>query len=88
MENRNLLDIPVDIPTNMLAPSTKRMRGSRPPSTSQVDPTTVRNHSRQASSPVGISEMFTRGLVERGESLGINKTLMNAVTEIRVCRWP
>jgi len=86
MENRNLLDIPVDIPINMLASSTKRMRGPRPPSASQIDPTTVRNHSRQASSPVGISEMFTRGLAERGESLGINKTFMNAVTEIRVGR--
>jgi hypothetical protein len=29
--------------------------------------------------------MLTRGLVERGESLGINKTLLSAVTEIRVC---
>jgi TBC1 domain family protein 5 len=86
MENRNLLGIPLDIPTNMLASPTKRMRGPRPPSTSQIDPTIVRNHSRQASSPVGISEMFTRGLVERGESLGINKTFMSAVTEIRVGR--
>jgi len=84
MENRNLLDIPVDIPTTVLTSSTKRMRGPRPPPAFQMDPTIGRNHSRQASSPVGISEMFTRGLVERGESLGINKTLMNAVTEIRV----
>ncbi|KIM49172.1 hypothetical protein M413DRAFT_438340 [Hebeloma cylindrosporum] len=83
MENRNLLDIPVDIPTNMLASPTKRMRSPRLPSTSQMDSAIGRNHSRQASSPVGISEMFARGLVERGESLGINKTFMNAVTEIR-----
>jgi len=86
MENSNLLGIPVEIPPNVLVSQTKRTREPRLPSTSQMDATIGRNHSRQASSPVGISEMFTRGLVERGESLGINKTLMNAVTEIRVGR--
>jgi TBC1 domain family protein 5 len=45
-------------------------------------------HSRQQSSPqLGLPEMITRGLLERGESLGINKTLLNAVTELRVCLW-
>ena len=33
---------------------------------------------------MGLSEMFARGLLERGESLGINKTLMSAVSELRV----
>jgi TBC1 domain family protein 5 len=28
--------------------------------------------------------MIARGIIERGESLGINKTLMSAVSEIRV----
>ncbi|KAJ3515805.1 hypothetical protein NLJ89_g1520 [Agrocybe chaxingu] len=69
MENRTLLNIPIDVPRKPSPPPTKRSR---------------RNHSRQASSPaLGFSEMLTRGLVERGESLGINKTLYNAVTEIR-----
>jgi hypothetical protein len=31
-----------------------------------------------------IPEMIARGLLERGESLGINKTLMSAVSELRV----
>ncbi|KAF9480117.1 RabGAP/TBC [Pholiota conissans] len=84
MENRSLLDIPVDVPPSPSVSPTRRSRiGRQPASSSQVEGS-GRNHSRQASAPpVGISEMFTRGLVERGESLGINKTLMHAVTEIR-----
>ncbi|KDR81561.1 hypothetical protein GALMADRAFT_239585 [Galerina marginata CBS 339.88] len=86
MENRTLLDIPIEVPTTLSNSSPRQSRNVRPPST--ISPSSHlegigRNHSRQASSPVGISEMFTRGLVERGESLGINKTFMNAVTEIR-----
>lgn len=29
-------------------------------------------------------EIIARGLLERGESLGINKTVMNAVSELKV----
>jgi hypothetical protein len=29
-------------------------------------------------------EVFARGLLERGENLGINKTIMSAVPELRV----
>ncbi|KAF8959037.1 rab-GTPase-TBC domain-containing protein [Flammula alnicola] len=85
MENRSLLDIPVEVPASPSVSPIRRSRLPRPPlGSSQTDGSIGRNHSRQASAPpVGISEMFTRGLVERGESLGINKTLMNAVTEIR-----
>ncbi|KAF8902090.1 rab-GTPase-TBC domain-containing protein [Gymnopilus junonius] len=85
MENRTLLDIPVDVPSSAPDSPPRRQTG-RPPSTasSSHSDNTVRAHSRQtSSSPVGLSEMFTRGLVERGESLGINKTFLNAVTEIR-----
>ncbi|KAG5646643.1 hypothetical protein DXG03_002633 [Asterophora parasitica] len=32
---------------------------------------------------MGLPEMIARGLIERGESLGINKTLMSAVSELR-----
>lgn len=34
----------------------------------------------------GVPETLARGIFERGESLGINRTVMNAVSEIRVCR--
>ena len=33
---------------------------------------------------MGLPEMIARGLLERGESLGINKTVMNAVSELKV----
>lgn len=89
IENRNLLGIPVEVPPTPSIPSTGRNRAGRvsQSTTAQAEGGISRNHSRQTSTPaVGISEMFTRGLVERGESLGINKTLMHAVTEIRVSR--
>ncbi|PPQ78097.1 hypothetical protein CVT25_015631 [Psilocybe cyanescens] len=90
MENRTLLNIPVEVPASPAIPP-RRAKNARPPpatissaSASHIEGNIARNHSRQTSSgAVGISEMFTRGLVERGESLGINKTFMNAVTEIR-----
>ena len=43
-----------------------------------------RMHLRQGSNPMAIPEMLARGLLERGESLGINKTVMNAVSELKV----
>ena len=83
MENRTFLNILLEVPTSS---STKRT--TRPPSSltgSEDSPSAARGHSRQVSSPaINISDMLTRGLVERGESLGINKTLLSAVTEIRV----
>lgn len=88
MENRGLLGIPVDVPLTPSISPIIRNRAVRqtPSSSSQTEGGISRSHSRQASAPpVGISELITRGLVERGESFqGINKTLMNAVTEIRV----
>lgn len=89
MENRTLLNISLEVPVLGSPPSTKQNRTTRPPLSSTLtglsgDTLSTRGHSRQASSPaIGISDMLTRGLVERGESLGINKTLLNAVTEIR-----
>jgi len=87
MENRTLLDIPIEIPS--ITPNEPRKRamnaspgGSRPPSSAAFHGSPGR-HLRQQSSSAALSD-FTRGLVERGESLGINKTLLNAVSEIRV----
>ena len=82
MENRTFLNILLEVPTSPMK------RTTRPPSSStgSEDSPSARGHSRQVSSPaINISDMLTRGLVERGESLGINKTLLSAVTEIRVC---
>ena len=87
MENRTLLDIPIEVPSPILNSPLKRTMNtspgnSRPPSSVAFN-TSPGRHLKQQSSSAAISD-FTRGLVERGESLGINKTLMNAVSEIRV----
>ena len=81
MENRNLLNIPVE-------PSTLHQRDqsfNELNSTTSTSSRPSQRHSRQqASQPMGIPEVIARGLLERGESLGINKTLMSAVSELRV----
>jgi len=92
MENRNLLNIPMDIPDASPVPTRRRVGHAtrdKSPSTSTSRPGVSEGsppgHTRQASSPpLGFPEMITRGLMDRGESFGINKTLMNAVTEFRV----
>lgn len=85
MENRTLLGIPIEIPSAAI-PTSPRRRSPGHGSTlsNQLNGSPGRHIKQQpSSSSVTISD-FTRGLVERGESLGINKTLMNAVTELRV----
>ena len=92
-ENRNLLGIPVEVPPPISPPVHRRPRhGERSRSFTKANgPTTPGDpgsskgvHNRQTSSPMGIPETFARGLLERGESLGINKTVMNAVSELKV----
>lgn len=87
-ENQNLLNIPAEVPEPM-----RRGRarvGDRDPSmphlSASKSPVDDRHrlHVRQGSSPMAIPEMIARGLLERGESLGINKTVMNAVSELKV----
>lgn len=89
MENRTLLNIPLELPTSTFQQSTRRQADKSYPSSSSnvrsgVESDHVPYHTRHTSSPsLGIPEMIARGLIERGESLGINKTLMSAVSEIR-----
>ncbi|KAF9069930.1 rab-GTPase-TBC domain-containing protein [Rhodocollybia butyracea] len=81
VENRNLLDIPMEVPEPPPAP---RRRGP-PPQHSRNK--TSAGHARQQSSQQlqlgGFPEMLAHRLFERGESLNINKTLMSAVTELK-----
>lgn len=84
-ENRNLLNIPLEVPD----PPVQMRRRARPPghqisSDFQGTPTGQAEHMRQSpSSQMGLPELIARGLMDRGESLGINKTVMNAVSELR-----
>ncbi|KAG6832371.1 hypothetical protein H0H92_002639 [Tricholoma furcatifolium] len=84
LENRNMLNIPVEVPSQTPAPQHRRTPNrNASPSQGRVTPP-IQGHSRQTTTPqMGISEMITRGIMERGESLGINKSLMNAVSELR-----
>ncbi|OSX64831.1 hypothetical protein POSPLADRAFT_1123881, partial [Postia placenta MAD-698-R-SB12] len=90
-ENRNLLDIPMEVPEPPPPPPRRRpIAGERNRSftitASKGVPSgsNTHTHSRQQSTPMGLPELFARGLLERGESLqGINKTVMNAVSELK-----
>lgn len=95
-ENRNLLGIPTEVPPPESPPVHRRPRqGSRSRSFTAVNGSVGVGeagsskgvHNRQTSSPMGIPETFARGLLERGERLGINKTVMNAMSELKVHRF-
>lgn len=94
-ENFNLLNIPIEVPK--APPPTMRRRPAnknQSDSTSEAGPSNRgpttpdgnKMHFRHGSASMGIPEMIARGLLERGESLGINKTVMNAVSELKVCK--
>jgi hypothetical protein len=90
-ENQNLLNISTEVPASPPLPTRRRPRPTeRGSSISHIGYSSdgSRGHVRQGSNPLGIPEMIARGLLERGESLGINKTVMNAVSELRVINLP
>lgn len=83
MENRTLLNIPIDVPSSP-GPSPRRRNLQRQSASTPTLNGFNGTHAKQPSGSVAISD-FTRGLYERGESLGINKmSFMNAVSELRV----
>ncbi|KZT70178.1 RabGAP/TBC [Daedalea quercina L-15889] len=90
-ENRNLLGIPVEVPEPPPPPARRRLRaGGQGQSFSAGSSARGHRgmssrieHARQQSSPMALPEILARGLLERGESLGINKTVMNAVSELK-----
>ncbi|KAG6854323.1 hypothetical protein C0991_008218 [Blastosporella zonata] len=84
MENRNMLNIPLEVPVPVPSPPQRRSQNrTASPSHGRLTPP-AQGHSRQATTPqMGLPEMIARGLIEKGESFGINKTLMSAVSELR-----
>lgn len=90
-ENKNLLGIPTEVPAPISPPVRRRSRMGEGRQ-SFAGESSVRSeasgsrgvHNRQQSSPMGLPESLARGILERGESLGINKTVMNAMSELKV----
>ncbi|KAI8999038.1 rab-GTPase-TBC domain-containing protein [Trametes punicea] len=90
-ENNKLLGIPVEVPPPISPPVRRRPRLAEgrqsltaADSSARSEPGSNKvSHNRQQSSPMGLPETFARGILERGESLGINKTVMNAVSELK-----
>ncbi len=90
-ENHNLLNLPTEVPEPPL--STPRKRNGRPggrrKSASETrappdtGPSSRGSLGRAGSGQLNLPE-FAKGLLDRGEALGINKTFMNAVSEIKV----
>lgn len=85
IENRTILGIPIEVPTSAPAQTRKGHLGRHQmASVPGRDAGHTQGHSRASTSSIGLPEMIARGLLERGESLGINKTLMSAVSELKV----
>jgi len=84
-ENHNLLNIPIQTPETLLQNGGRsRHKTKEKISEEERSGGSKPGHHRQASSTqLGLPELFARNLLDRGESLGINKTLMTAVSELR-----
>ena len=90
-ENRNLLNLPSEVPDLPLLTPRKRhgrpegRRKSASESRTLPDPGSSSRGSlgRTGSGQLNLPE-FAKGLLDRGEALGINKTFLNAVSEIKV----
>lgn len=82
LENRDLLNVHSEIPHSM--PQLLRNPSSWPSRFQDTLPSDANNPNRQITlSQPSLPDMLSRGWLGRGESLGINKTLMSAVSEIR-----
>jgi TBC1 domain family member 5 len=92
IENRNLLNLPMEVPES--PPETTRRRGGRSGgrrksvSETRSNPLESGHISRGSIGRAANGQLllpdFAKGLLDRGEALGINKTFMNAVSEIKV----
>ena len=83
IENRNFLNIPLEVSE----PPIPRRRARQPQEKNQVPGSEASASGASGSQmlpQLSFPELFTRGLLDRGESLGINRTVMNAVSELKV----
>lgn len=101
VENKTFLGLEIEIPEPAPQPQRRRVQSPnsasmRRKSNADLLPSSSNITGDSSSRPgkgasirqsvqLGLPEMIARGLMEKGESLGINKTVMNAVAELRVC---
>ncbi|KIK16392.1 hypothetical protein PISMIDRAFT_686378 [Pisolithus microcarpus 441] len=83
MENRNMLNIPLDVPDPPVARRRPRQSERTHQATSSETSNLGTTGSQVYSSQLSFPELLARGLLDRGESLGINRTVMNAVSELK-----
>lgn len=81
LENRNFLNIPTEVPEPPPPPQRRGARTVRDKAPAATGPK-ASDPRQQSTQQMGFD--FARGLLEKGESLGINKTIMSAVPELRV----
>lgn len=91
VENRNLLNIPIEIPDPPAVPLRRAQRSERSHQPSGSESPSRRDlsgsrqgHYQQPSFQMGLPESIARGILDRGESMGINKSFLSAVSELRV----
>ncbi|KAF8636563.1 hypothetical protein AX17_003375 [Amanita inopinata Kibby_2008] len=83
MENRTLLDIPVELPAGQPQKRPTHVPRNKLSSSSVPNHNGISGRHQQTLSSMSLPEVIARGLLERGESLGINKTVMSAVSELK-----
>ncbi|KAG8810581.1 hypothetical protein FRC17_002867 [Serendipita sp. 399] len=79
LQNRNILGIPIEVPERPARP-TPRRRGDRPPITTAAPNT---GNERKEQSQFGLPEIIARNILDKSESLGINRAIYNTVSEFR-----
>lgn len=88
VENRNILNIPIEVPEPPVIVKRRARPIERTHQSSASEhisgSASTESLRQQPSFQLGFPELIARGLLDRGESLGINKTVMNAVSEIKV----
>lgn len=76
MQNRNVLGIPIEVPETAQVEISRRRRGhTGAQSSSSVE--------RREASLGGFPEMLAKNILDRSESLGINRAIANTVSELR-----
>lgn len=86
LQNRNILDIPIEVPERPARLNTRKRGDGRPTHATKPSVSDKRDISALSSSfpDIPAPASIARNILERGESLGINRAFFSTVSEIRV----